>query len=260
MNIALETPTELLQAVQPLADFDWVLAHLVMEDASYALWYKESKRLKVLDNSVNELLEPMNPQEMIHAANYVDPDYLVAPDFLGDKEKTLHALDEAVGVFGQDVTLPVLQGETLEECQECAKAIKAWGFRRISIPYDILSDRRDSSLDQMGKNRNTLIANLGINFSWIHLLGFTTPKELLPYKEKLNILSQDTGKPIMWGLRKELMGIGAHYLYARPQGDPTLSKMVQTVSSQTDLWAVYWNLAEYRRIANDVGGSLRPGI
>ena len=261
MNIALETPTELLQVVQPLADFDWILAHLVLEDASYAQWYRESKRLKVLDNSVNELLEPLDLVEMVKAANVVIPDYVVAPDFLGDQVKTLNALNLAADAFGKEVILPVLQGSTLEECQASAKAIKAWGYRRISVPYDILSDRRNFSLNQMGENRNTLIANLGVNFSWIHLLGFTTPKELLSYKERLNILSQDTGKPIMWGLRKDMMGEGEDYLYQEPQGDPTLGKMdLEEEITHRYLWCVYRNLAYYRKVAHDVGGPLRPGI
>ncbi len=258
MNIALECPTPLLEAVQPLADFDWILSHLVEADPTYAKWYQLSTRMKVLDNSVNELLEPVSIEKMTGAANIVNPTFIVAPDFLGDWEKTLSALEEAMGVFGRDRTLPVLQGSTLEECKACARDIKAMGFRRISIPYDILSERY-FTLRRMGENRSSVLHHLGAHFSWIHLLGFTSPSELLDYVDRKNILSQDTGKPIMWGLRGDSMHLDD--LYEESQGDPTLNKMELRVDfSHRDLWRVYRNLADYRRMTYGTGGSLRQGI
>ena len=68
MKLALETPTELLGDIQPLSDFSWILAHLVLADPSYAWFYSQYAGYKVLDNSVNELLEPISIESLAEAA------------------------------------------------------------------------------------------------------------------------------------------------------------------------------------------------
>ena len=48
IKLALECPTRLLGDIQPLADFDFILAHLVLQDKEYAEYFSRSKRWKIL--------------------------------------------------------------------------------------------------------------------------------------------------------------------------------------------------------------------
>ena len=44
MKLALECPAKLSEDVQPLSDFDWVLAHLVLSDPEYAEYYRRGEK------------------------------------------------------------------------------------------------------------------------------------------------------------------------------------------------------------------------
>jgi hypothetical protein len=58
MRLALEIPKVFLEQLSPLCDFDFALAHRVLEDADYASFYaKQAKagRFVLLDNGMHEL-------------------------------------------------------------------------------------------------------------------------------------------------------------------------------------------------------------
>jgi len=48
LKLALECPTLMLNLIQPLADMDFILTHLVLKDKDYALYYMNSKRAKII--------------------------------------------------------------------------------------------------------------------------------------------------------------------------------------------------------------------
>ena len=246
MKLALECPTNLLGAVQPLADFDWILAHLVLQDEKYAEYYKRSGRFKVLDNSVNELLEPILMEDLVKATNIVLPNLVVAPDFLGDSGKTWEALHEATYMLGKARVLPVVQGSSLEEVLDLFGKLLVANFENIAVPYDILSSRKDSPAT-MASNRvkvvNSIINEAPIGFN-IHLLGMTTIEELTQHNKGW-VKSIDTGVPVLLGSKG--------YAIERANIDksrPTMSQFGEVSVDTAHLGSIYYNIAYLRKILN----------
>ena len=245
MKLAFECPTTLLNEIQPLADFDWILTHLVLSDEAYANFYKSSKRFKVLDNSVNENLEPCTLEDIKDASDIVNPDLIVAPDFLGESEKTMESIKEALKLFPKKSVLPVLQGKDPLEALSMAKQLVEMDFSLISVPYDICSSRSDT-LNFMAMGRLEVIDTLrlaGINTK-IHLLGVTTLEELSLYDKDTRVVSVDTGSPIVNGLR------GIKYFRDTLLDKTTSSMDRMSQGDPEDLTTAYYNIAMLRRILN----------
>lgn len=247
MKLALECPTSMLGVIQPLADFDWILAHLVLSDPDYAEYYKQSGRFKVLDNSVNELLEPLSIGEIAAAAKCVHPDLVVAPDYLGDKEKTLESLEMAIITFSKESIMPVVQGSDLDEVLSLLGEILNLGFERIAVPYDILSSRESSSVI-MASNRTKVVhlieSRVPIGFG-IHLLGMTTLPELLCYNSGW-VKSIDTGVPVLLGSKGYAIDKASI-----DKSKPTMSQMGELHLETAYLGSIYYNIAYLRKVLND---------
>lgn len=247
MKLALECPTALLEDIQPLADFDWILAHLVLQDREYAQFYSQSTRMKILDNSTNELLEPCSLSDIAKTAEIVKPDYIVAPDYLGDHLSTEKALDEAVAVFGLGRVFPVVQGHTLGHVLECTEYIAKTGFNRVAVPYDLTCNREDS-IEKMASAREEVVSRLILlnNFEWIHLLGMTTLEELESYRSISQVKSIDTGSPVLNGLEGLRFGKDA----LLPKKQPTMSQMEAYVHHHSKYGSleIYYNIAYLRKV------------
>jgi len=248
MKIALECPTSLLGDIQPLADFDWILAHLVLQDEEYADFYRKSKRLKVLDNSVNELLEPCNFADLERAADVVRPDLVVSPDYLGEEELTIEALDASLDIFGKNSILPVVQGSSLPSVERCFKEILSRGLPRVAVPYDICCSREESP-EAMAASRLRVVNRLwelAPSSFQVHLLGFNTVEELRKQSIGKFVNSIDTGVPIM-------MGHSGHLLDRDKLPDkktPTYEKMANLDYGSVELACSYYNIAYLRKIVN----------
>jgi hypothetical protein len=255
--LALELPDALLDRLSPLADFDWILAHKVI-DTSYLTYihhYKKSTNYKVLDNSVNELLEPVSLEYMVKAAEKIDPDIIVAPDWLLDREKTLEYLDKCEKIFPPDKILPVIQGKNLQECVECMGTILGKRYASFAVPFDLTCTRHDS-LEKMAEARYSFIDSIETivpNHVKIHLLGLTLPSEIDRYTEDWSnhkhVFSLDTGSPILHGLSHILLEEGP----LLSKATPTMRQMervgVPIVGKNLDgcLPLIYRNLAFLRK-------------
>jgi len=250
MKLALECPTAMLNDIQPLADFDWILAHKVLEDKEYREYYSKSRRFKVLDNSVNELLEPVDFNSLSLASGWIEPNLIVAPDFLGDHIQTRAALNEAIRIFGIDRVFPVVQGATMVSIIDFFDYILHLGFKRVAVPYDLLSSRKDSPVI-MANNRlkvvNSIITKVPIGFE-IHLLGMTTIEELENHNKGW-VKSIDTGVPVMLGLRGRRLD--TYRLVDKKK--PTMSIMECTTSGNPEYsrQSIYYNIAYLRKLLND---------
>ena len=245
MQIALECPTSMLEEMQPLGDFDWALAHLVLKDKAYADFYKASTRFKVLDNSVNELLRPCSLEDLKRAADIVWPDKIVAPDFLGDSRFTLDMLDKAIAEFGSYRIIPVVQGVILDEVQVCAREIAARGFSEVAIPYDIMLGRDWAPAGMAEARAKVVEFVVQGGFLRIHLLGLTTLSELLSYRGLDKVCSIDTGFPVLQGLRQRKIGLDSEYSKAVP----TMNSM-ETIDQASLTPEVYYNIAMLRKVTN----------
>lgn len=251
MKLALECPTSMLKDIQPLADFDWILAHLVLADKEYAEYYKKSRRFKVLDNSCNELLEPLDFGDILEAMDRIDlgtGGLVVAPDYLGSYKRTFDGMVRALGVLGTDSLLPVVQGSNLDEVLNLLKELLDVGFNRVAVPYDILSSREDSSV-RMANRRlqvvNSIINKVPIGFE-IHLLGMTTIEELTGHNKGW-VKSIDTGVPVLLGMKG--------YAVDRSLVDkskPTMDQMeaVTSVDPEYSKQMIYYNIAYLRKVLN----------
>jgi hypothetical protein len=248
MKLALECTTKLLPSIQPLADFDWVLAHKVLEDPDYAEYYKASGRFKVLDNSVNEFLTPVDLNYLDEAASYVKPDLIVAPDYLGDMNKTREAVREAIHLFGKEKIFPVVQGKDIDEILNLFKYYLELGLERVAIPYDILAQREDNSV-MMASNRrmvvNSIITRAPIGFE-VHLLGLNTLEELSYYRSPY-LISIDTGVPVLLGLKGYKLGDDP---LPDKKEAPTMNLMDTYSDEFADLSVAYYNVAYLRKLLN----------
>ena len=244
MRLALECPTELLSDIQPLADFDFILCHLVLQDEEYANYYKRSTRLKILDNSTNELLHPCSLDEIKRAADIVQPDYVVSPDFLGDHFSTEKGLDDTIKLFGKEKVLPVVQGSELKYVLECAEYITKKRLYRVAVPYDLTCSRKDS-LEKMADARREVVEKLlQLDFQWIHLLGMTTLEELENYNNWDIVGTIDTGSPVMHGMRRKKFGVDN----LLPKDKPTLTQMGRFYPTTRS--TIYYNIAYLRKVLN----------
>ena len=249
VSLAMEAPISLLSLLPHLTEFDFVLTHLCTEDrylAHYLQMVKEGREV-VLDNSVNELGEPVTLEEMEEVNLVLNPTYIIPPDHLNDLKATLGILDDAVNLWGKDKVWPVIQGTTYEEVVECGKVLKEdWGFNTVCIPYDITLAHR-SKLPEYDPNRANLaelsrtrilaikeLSKAGITFNRYHLLGMNTLEEFAIYNDQTvwngpnhwNGLSPevsvDTGAPITNALNGRKFGIeplvpkGVYFDYFTP--------------------------------------------
>jgi len=255
MELAFECPTPMLKDIQPLGDFDFALSHLVLQDKDYAEYYKRFRkgrvgnRLSILDNSTNELLEPCSIKDISKAAEIISPHYIVAPDWLGDADRTLEGLRKSIKAFGKIKVFPVAQGGTADEAYEMAKQIRG-DFTCIAVPYDIGSSRKDTALE-MGKGRISFLARLDfLGFEWIHLLGMTGLWELnqIDIEALGNVhLTMDTGLPILTGMTGMRLTEG----HLETKERPTLERMENC--SDYRMEDVYFNIAYLRRYTGGIG-------
>lgn len=198
MKLALECRTDMLEMVQPFADFDFILAHKVLEDEAYANYYKESDNLKFVDNSVNELKEPLSLDQMKEAFDKVGGTYVVAPDYIGDADKTITIYNECIKKFPKEGVVGVIQGPTFKDAFKC---LEIYGKGLITIPFDLCSEKGTPPW-LMGMRRALFTSHIPyIEGRFIHLLGFTSLDELFWYQNNPLVMSIDTGVPILLGMQ-----------------------------------------------------------
>ena len=252
ISFALECPTECLRDIQPLADFEWILAHKVLQDKEYAEYYRDSTRMKVLDNSVNELLTPVSFRDIEKAQAIVNSDYIVSPDWLGDGKKTFDYFKDFIDNLGASSlkALPVLQGGSVAECLSYARKYLELEVVNIAIPYDLTCIRTDS-LEKMAISRMAIVTDLlrSKSFRWIHLLGLTSLFELEVYRGWPDTtISLDTGSPIANGLANKKYGVDELLGKSIPTFEVMEEDMKAVDIAEADFSLVYYNIAYLRKL------------
>lgn len=238
MKLALECRPDMLEMVQPFADFDFILAKEVLRSGEYKDYYLQSPRVKIVDNSVNEEGEPSSLEEIEEAFKAVEGNFLVSPDWLGDTKKTVEAYQEAVKAFGEERVIGVLQGSSFVEVFEALPTIAKGPL--VAIPYDICSKKSDSP-SLMALRRALIVSNIPSNVP-IHLLGFNSLEEFYWYTGKTNIMSIDTGVPVLLGLQ------GLDILDPlESKAKPTYNEMGELKLGQKQWGAICRNIALLRK-------------
>jgi queuine/archaeosine tRNA-ribosyltransferase len=186
----------MLDQIQPFTDFAWVLANKVLEDEKYAKHYNEFEGLKFVDNSVTELGEPMEIDDLKKAYETVRGTYIVSPDWIGEYEKTIEAYKEFIKIFPRDLVVGVLQGATPEEALNC---LRIYEGPIVCVPYRVGGSVKGDPSNIMALRRELVVAHIPTD-RLVHLLGFTTLEEFAWYQNRPNVQSIDTDVPVRAGL------------------------------------------------------------
>jgi hypothetical protein len=239
MKLAIECPVKLLPTIQPLTDFDWILAQQAITNNQYADHYKNSNRLKILDNGVSELSFPVRLIDLKWAAERVNPSYIVPRDYFRGAQSTIDSLKGATRMFGKKKILPVIQGRDMREMLRCAETIAKMGFTRVCVPHRGFC-KKGSTYAEMADQRIDIITKIYYWFEWIHLLGLNTLEEFKAYQNAPRVKSMDTGIPYLYGAHGRRFGIHEHFV-RRPKID-------YSSEDTTHMEDILYNLAHLRMV------------
>lgn len=197
IKLAMDCPTSWLGLVQPLADFDWISASQALRSPTYMGYFKDSKRPKVINNRKMGTGDPI-PLEDIKRVWEITGGTVLAPDWLGDHQKTLQSYKDCGEVFGIENVIGVVQGDSPKALEDC---LKVYGDR-VAVPCDVGSSKEDPYWIKVC--RRVLVVNALVGKK-IHLLGLVHPVELSFYGECSNVESLNTAIPVLLAFRAQSM-------------------------------------------------------
>lgn len=199
IELAMEIPTCKLGEWSPYADLDFILAHTVLEDPTYAKFFAErpKERELILDNSYHELGYALSESDLLEAARRCCADYIISPDSVTDMGFTLKSF-KALTMFETNFKIAVVM---------------------TGFPPDSNLFQRDDFLREV-RQADMLCCTFKLpkRLPWfqesfyarrwkrVHLLGVGELEELRRWAQQANYLnsitwSVDTGKALKWALR-----------------------------------------------------------
>lgn len=214
IHLACEAPKIWMEEVSKSTDFEYALAHLILQDSEYLAYFKrmlKNGKDVILDNSAFELLEPLEAEEVLRArdlimeGNYDSKNHVrvIAPDILGNRELTVlkAAQFRSLGELRNCDVLVTLQGMSLEDRFQCYKDYRWNRFTEIAIPagWNLVDGKPVSNTNE--EERIKLIQRIEETergLIRIHLLGCTKFDETLKrYREFKTVRSIDTSYPVL---------------------------------------------------------------
>lgn len=154
-----EVPNPLLEYNLSLNDFDFVLYHLYRSNPTYKNYYNRIRKFRhmrecILDNSAYEFSingQEFDLDEFILSISELKPDKIIAPDSLGDLQKTIEDLQEffelcvlrdpleikgsSGGQNYKDHIMPVAQGNSSGQLIESLYEYAYQGYPNVCIPF-----------------------------------------------------------------------------------------------------------------------------
>jgi len=212
IKVSFEIQVPNLNLFTKYTDYDFLLAHKILDCKEYREFYKKSERYKIVDNSSFELSEPLKLAELLDAAKEVDANEIVIPDIIGDPKASMVLLDECLQKLFRDYSSyfndglkigAVVQGTTIEEWLSYFKLLSS-GYpviSRVHIPFALKFVNRDSSTQTQMDSRLLMTSiidreELYNPYKKYHLLGCSNPIEI-KYQSKYKwIDTLDTSSPI----------------------------------------------------------------
>jgi hypothetical protein len=203
MKFSFEVPIHSIDKFTEEQDYLFILAHH-LDNKKYFDYCKKSKKYKILDNGCYELGESIDPDKLISLAITIGADTIIIPDKLFDKRRSeeLYKLFlEKVKPFRERFLLmKVVCGNNVKEYLESLKEIV-----------------RDKNVDIIGlsQSRTMIVPSLSYCMTKlkqyskskknkpVHLLGLTSPYELIEAKEWSQIHTIDTGRAINFAFHKK---------------------------------------------------------
>lgn len=210
LKLSLEVPTARLKEWSPLLDLDFVLAHKVLTDKTYAEFFAQRPqgRQVILDNSTHEFGKPIPTEDLCKATNMVHADVIIAPDIvtpdLPDEQYTKNlewlvdsseALWESCGTHKKIGA--VLCGNT--PMQLSNYIYRAYGRAEV-LCFTFHEPKRLEWWDAFSHHP------LFRYWEHIHILGMASLEELrhwvdISWKYPAVKFSFDTCKPLKWGVQ-----------------------------------------------------------
>ena len=190
MLLSFEIPLRHLEEFIPLEDFEFGLAHLMLDQANaeYRIRYQGC----LLDNSMYETGAPMTIDRLLEAAELSNPCAVIAPDWMDDKDRTIRGVYELYHARPKGSRWSVsgvVQGRNYYERRACYLELVGFNASPICFPF---RTPRDETIRGLHKERLLKTGH------WYHLLGLRDLSELTwSYP---GIWSCDTGKVFKGGL------------------------------------------------------------
>lgn len=248
MRFTMAVPRQLHEKLDNLQDLHFALV-TQDETPGYVEWYaaqRDKARQVILDNGMHENKgQPRTVQQLVEACKLFRPSYVIAPDWMGNAQKTLAAFNEMRRVRPNGCGIAVvMQGKDSVERYEFFEAVRHHADM-LCFPY------RMPRLEWMKE----LIHRVPKHVQWppkIHLLGVSTMDELsgwhrIMYEQGIpeDFVSVDTTKPIKWGLAgKRLDELDS--LRDGP-GWPQEPLKADVEITPEQLSCIYYNIAYLRR-------------
>jgi len=210
IRVAFECPARYIPVVQEYTEFDFAIAHFVLENEEYAYWHRNRPGRKplILDNGAFELKYPLPMHKIIEAAKLVYADYIIPPDYYKSFEETKRYFEDFLYLNTGYKLAPVVAGQGMAEVIKCYQYYST--FKEVSMYCWTRGSKRAEVLKELGgdidKTRNH------------HLLGFSTLKELKSCYDIIQMpITIDTMKPVSATFCKEVIVDGGSGRYKRPE-------------------------------------------
>ena len=253
--ISHEIPRCLIDEHQDfISDYQFVLLHKILEDKDYAEMVCEFAgcgEFTYLDNSCFELGESLDNDILYEWFQRLEPDFVVLPDVLGDRKRTLERSIEFANDYPTTIPngMPVIQGATQDEMIDCYNDFIEYSDKWpiIGIPFVYRWVDKDPTLQ--ANERIKLLERMDIEcidrkFKH-HLLGTWQAREFAHYRDYNWIHSIDTSNPVMAALDGTAYA-GIHGLTQKPTS--TFDSIYDMKEEDINLDLLYYNVDSFRQI------------
>ena len=253
--ISHEIPRCLIDEHQDfISDYQFVLLHKILEDKDYAEMvcdFANNGEFTYLDNSCFELGESLDNDILYEWFQRLEPDFVVLPDVLGDRKRTLERSIEFANDYPDTIPngMPVIQGATPDEMIDCYNDFTEYSDKWpiIGIPFvyrwadkdpTLQANERIKLLERM--DRECIDRDIKH-----HLLGTWQAREFAHYRDYNWIHSIDTSNPVMAALDGTPYA-GIHGLTQKPTS--TFDSIYDMKEEDIDLDLLYYNVDSFRQI------------
>jgi hypothetical protein len=201
MKCSFEIPTKHIRQLKEHQDYDFVLAHIWLNDPIYRGSYTSDM---VMDNGAYELGEPLELKDCIRIVRAARPKVFISPDWIDDRQRTCKTYKDTDAALDCEVA-GVVVGSDISEMLRCFEFYLEQAVEIICIPF------RKPRLEFLHKASELKLLNPD---RWYHFLGLNSMEELKVIKSyKLPNTSIDTSKPIKAALHgktihDDLRGLG----------------------------------------------------
>jgi len=179
-----------------LGDRYFCLAHHYLQNESYANHFKELRKKEgvfiTLDNGAAEH-SLVTEDILLGIVSELEPDEVISPDVLFDKDQTLANLDSFIlkmfqrGLFEKTKLFGCPQGENEDEWLECYiqmlnnPNISVIGLSKIAVPKCFLNKKNDEGIKEARHKCIKYLSDNDLIRKPIHFLGMGNPTEFTIY-------------------------------------------------------------------------------